>query len=168
MLDVIRKNLRAEIQENAFPSHLTPAAVLLPLLYKDDVLHILLTKRTKTVKAHKGQVSFPGGVRDLDDESMLATALREAHEEIGLHPKDVEVLGALEPIETVTSGFIVYTFVGRIPYPYPFVPQVYQVLNGFEGSICVVNVDVAQFGRDPVYEHRRDASYLQVSYERIV
>ncbi len=120
MLERIRKNLAAEPEQTSVSANLTPAAVLLPLLHKDDELHILFTKRTQTVQAHKGQVSFPGGVRDPDDESLLETALREAQEEIGLRPKDVEILGALDPIPTVTTGFLVYTFVGQIPFPYPF------------------------------------------------
>jgi len=120
MLEIIRKNLAAEPEPPSVHANLTPAAVLLPLLRRDGELHILLTKRTQTVKAHKGQVSFPGGVHDSDDESLLATALRESQEEIGLRPDDVEILGALDPITTVTTAFLVYTFVGLIPFPYPF------------------------------------------------
>ncbi|UCG11177.1 MAG: CoA pyrophosphatase [Deltaproteobacteria bacterium] len=123
MLETIRKNLAGEPREDAVPSGLTPAAVLLPLLFKEETLHILFTKRTQMVKAHKGQVSFPGGVRDPGDESLLVTALREAEEEIGLNSEDAEILGALDPISTVTTGFLVYTFVGLIPYPYSFRPN---------------------------------------------
>ena len=120
MLERIRKNLAAKPKQTSVSGNLTPAAVLLPLLLKDDELQVLFTKRTQTVKAHKGQVSFPGGVRDPDDNSLLNTALREVQEEIGLRPEDVEILGALDPITTVTTGFLVYTFVGLIPFPYPF------------------------------------------------
>jgi 8-oxo-dGTP pyrophosphatase MutT (NUDIX family) len=120
MLDAIRKNLRKAPRDRSVAPQLTLAAVLMPLLHKDDELHVLLTKRTQTVKVHKGQISFPGGVRDPGDESLLATALREAKEEIGLGPDDVELLGSLEPVNTAVSGFLVHTFVGHIPYPYPF------------------------------------------------
>jgi 8-oxo-dGTP pyrophosphatase MutT (NUDIX family) len=123
MLETIRKNLAAGPQVAQISEDTTPAAVLLPLLYKEDELHILFTKRTQTVKVHKGQVSFPGGVHDVGDESLLATALREAHEEIGLRPEDVEILGSLEPITTVTTGFLIHAFVGFISYPYPFNPN---------------------------------------------
>ena len=123
MLKTIRKNLAAEPANSSVPDDLTPAAVLMPLLIKDDELHILFTKRTQTVKAHKGQISFPGGVCDPEDESLLYTALREAREEIGMKSEDVEILGALDPITTVTTGFLIHTFVGFIPYPYPFQPS---------------------------------------------
>ncbi|MGD8775663.1 MAG: CoA pyrophosphatase, partial [Syntrophobacterales bacterium] len=83
MLERIRQNLDVQTQEPSVQANLTHAAVLLPLLLKDDTLHILFTKRTQTVKVHKGQVSFPGGVRDPNDHSLMTTALREAQEEIG-------------------------------------------------------------------------------------
>ncbi len=120
MLDTIRKNLAGEPPEHVVSGGLTPAAILFPLLYKNDELNVLLIKRTHMVRAHKGEVSFPGGVRDAADKSLLVTALREAEEEIGLQPNDVEFLGSLDPIATLSSGFLVYSFVGLIPYPYPF------------------------------------------------
>ncbi len=120
MLDTIRKNLAGESQDDIASGDLTPAAILFPLLYKDGKLSILFTKRTQMVRAHKGQVSFPGGVRDTEDKRLLDTALREAQEEIGLAPKDVDILGSLAPIATVSSGFLIYSFVGLVPYPYPF------------------------------------------------
>jgi 8-oxo-dGTP pyrophosphatase MutT (NUDIX family) len=120
LLATIRQNLAAEPRKHPVSDSLTPAAVLFPLLYKDDEPNILLTRRTQMVKAHKGQVSFPGGVRDVADKSLLVTALREAEEEIGLQPNDVEILGSLDPVTTASSGFLVHSFVGLIPYPYPF------------------------------------------------
>jgi 8-oxo-dGTP pyrophosphatase MutT (NUDIX family) len=100
----------------------TRAAVLLPLFVKDSSCHILFTKRSNTVRYHKGEISFPGGNYDATDEDLLATALREAHEEIGLRPQDVSFLGALDEMMTMTD-FIVSPFVGLIPYPYTFVPS---------------------------------------------
>jgi 8-oxo-dGTP pyrophosphatase MutT (NUDIX family) len=94
----------------------TPSAVLLPIYYKEGQCYILFTQRTNNVKEHKGQISFPGGARQ-DGESLLDTALREACEEIGLAPAEVEVLGELDDTATTTSNFVVTPFVGVIPWP---------------------------------------------------
>ena len=97
---------------------LSPAAVLLPLYKKQGEYHILLTRRTQKVEHHKGQISFPGGARQEDDEGLMDTALRETFEEIGVCPEDVEVLGELDNMGTLTSNYLVTPFVGIIPYPY--------------------------------------------------
>lgn len=99
---------------------LVPAAVLLPLFDKDDEPHLLFTKRTQTVATHKGQISFPGGARDLEDASLEFTALRETFEEVGVRSQDIEVLGRLDDILTHSSNFVVSPFVAAIPYPYEF------------------------------------------------
>jgi 8-oxo-dGTP pyrophosphatase MutT (NUDIX family) len=101
---------------------LVKAGVLLPLFCKDGSYHILFTRRTDKVKRHKGEISFPGGIYDSSDGDLEATALREAHEEIGVKPQDVELLGELDEVMTMTD-FIVSPFVGLIPFPYPFVPS---------------------------------------------
>lgn len=95
------------------------AAVLLPLLRLKNEWHLLYTRRTDHVETHKGQVSFPGGACDPGEEQPEQTALREAEEEIGLHPCDVRVLGRLSPLVTIT-GFRVRPVVGCIPWPYAF------------------------------------------------
>jgi len=99
---------------------LVQAAVLLPLFDKNREPHLLFTKRTLTVATHKGQISFPGGARDEEDQSLQFTALRETYEEVGVRSGDVEVLGRLDDITTYSSNFVVSPFVAAIPYPYQF------------------------------------------------
>lgn len=100
---------------------LAPAAVLLPLYEKGGEYYILFTKRTEKMQYHKGQISFPGGARHEEDQSLEDTALRETFEEIGVYPQDVEILGQLDSMATISSSFLIAPFVGLIPYPYKFV-----------------------------------------------
>ncbi|HRF48521.1 MAG TPA: CoA pyrophosphatase [Anaerolineales bacterium] len=103
-----------------------PAAVLIPLYEEHDEWHLLLTQRTDTVSTHKGQVAFPGGRADPEDADAVATALREAHEEIGLPPNRVEVLGRLDDLITVTR-YRVTPIVARIPWPVRLTPSPYEL-----------------------------------------
>jgi 8-oxo-dGTP pyrophosphatase MutT (NUDIX family) len=90
------------------------AAVLVPL-YEDGAgeLHAVFTRRRHDLRRHPGEISFPGGRRD-DGEALVDTALREAHEEIGLPPAAVRLLGALPPTATFVSNYAIYPFVGLI------------------------------------------------------
>jgi len=97
------------------------AAVLVPLYGEGQEAFVLFTKRTETVEHHKGQISFPGGAVDLRDADLLATALRETNEELGISPEQVRVLGALDDVQALVSGFVITPFVGVIPHPYPFI-----------------------------------------------
>jgi 8-oxo-dGTP pyrophosphatase MutT (NUDIX family) len=97
-----------------------PAAVLVPLYQAEGRWHVLFTQRTHLVETHKGQVSFPGGRVDPEDVDRVATALREAEEEIGLRREDVTVLGQLDELLTVTQ-YRVTPIVGAFPWPYQFV-----------------------------------------------
>ena len=96
------------------------AGVLVPIFRQGGDYMILFTKRTNNLEHHKGQISFPGGSVDEEDNSVRDTALREAREEIGLLKEDVEILGRIDDTMTVVSDFIVHPFVGLIPYPYDF------------------------------------------------
>lgn len=88
-----------------------PAAVMVPVLEGEEP-RLLFTRRTDRVRHHKGEISFPGGVRHADDPDLLGTALRETEEELGISPDRFQVLGALPPIDTVVSGYLIRPFVG--------------------------------------------------------
>ncbi len=92
----------------------TDAAVLVALYPGPSGLHAVLTERRDDLRRHAGEISFPGGRRDDTDADLQATALREAHEEIGLAPDAVEILGALQPTPTIATGYAIYPFVGVI------------------------------------------------------
>jgi 8-oxo-dGTP pyrophosphatase MutT (NUDIX family) len=89
------------------------AAVLIALIERADGWQIVLTRRTEALKHHAGQISFPGGRMEAEDADPVVTALREAHEEIGLRPEHVNVIGYLDSFLTVT-GFHVYPVVATI------------------------------------------------------
>jgi 8-oxo-dGTP pyrophosphatase MutT (NUDIX family) len=98
------------------------AAVLVPLHDKDGEPHVLLTRRQRHLRNHPGQIAFPGGKLDPDEEH-LAAALREAREEIGLSPADARVLGRLSEALVLTTPFRLTPWVASVPYPYPWAPQ---------------------------------------------
>lgn len=111
-----RKPNRVEVNTDDY----TQASVLLPLFIKDGRYWLLFMRRTDTVEHHKGEVSFPGGAVDEDDCSLEYTAKRETLEEIGIREEDIEILGQLDDMTTITSRFIVHPFVGVVPFPYAF------------------------------------------------
>jgi 8-oxo-dGTP pyrophosphatase MutT (NUDIX family) len=92
----------------------TDAAVLVALYVDGGRLHAVFTRRRDDLRRHPGEISFPGGRHDATDPDLLATALREAEEEIGLAPSAVRVLGALQPTPTIATGYAIYPFVGLI------------------------------------------------------
>jgi 8-oxo-dGTP pyrophosphatase MutT (NUDIX family) len=102
------------------PEGVRLAAVLAPLFVKDGEPHLLFIKRPEGNYSHAGQIAFPGGRRKDADKDALATAFREAEEEVGIRGADVDLLGRLDEYDTVVSGFRVSPFVGAIPFPYPF------------------------------------------------
>ena len=92
----------------------TEAAVLVPVFGWPEAPGLVFTERRQDLRRHAGEISFPGGRQDQPDESLLHTALREAEEEIGLTPDEVEVVGALPPIGTFVTNYKVHPFVGLI------------------------------------------------------
>jgi 8-oxo-dGTP pyrophosphatase MutT (NUDIX family) len=100
-----------------------PAAVLIPFLCSQNGWELLFIRRSLHPKdRHGGQVAFPGGRCDPEDPNAIKAALREAHEEVGLNPKDVRILGRLRDMLTITN-YRVTPIVGSIPWPYSLTPQ---------------------------------------------
>ena len=120
----LRTRLAASVHAPA-PARLqeeTEAAVLVPLYVRDGEVHAVFTKRREDLRRHPGEISFPGGRRDHPDEELSGTALREAEEEIGLAPADVELVGTLASVSTFVTGYLIYPHVGLIE-PIPWRPS---------------------------------------------
>jgi 8-oxo-dGTP pyrophosphatase MutT (NUDIX family) len=116
----------------------TDAAVLVPLYLDGDILHAVFTKRRDDLRRHAGEISFPGGRQDFPDEDLRTTALREAHEEIGLSPDEVELVGALPPTPTIVTNYRIHPFVGLIKPHHDWVPQPAEVDQVLELSLTDV------------------------------
>src|SRR5436190_3748712 len=111
------------------------AAVLVPVFEEDGVARLILTRRSTDLPSHQGQVAFPGG-KVHDGEAAEAGALREANEEVGIEPTDVEVVGPLEELSTVASQFVLAPFVGLLPGRPALVPNPAEVARIFDVSVA--------------------------------
>ncbi len=114
-----------------------PAAVLLVIrpLGPEQEPHLVFMRRSEQVHTHKGQISFPGGGFKPEDGLLETTALRETHEELGLHPDSLRVLGPLTPVDTIVSNFLIHPFVA-VPVdpsaPIEYVPDNFEVASILE------------------------------------
>ncbi|MDH5500819.1 MAG: CoA pyrophosphatase, partial [Gammaproteobacteria bacterium] len=102
-----------EVLRARYLRNLQPAGVLIPVVERRNGLGILLTQRSAALSQHAGQISFPGGRMEKGDADVLATALRETHEEIGIPPDLVDIAGYLDPSPTI-SGYAVTPVVGFV------------------------------------------------------
>jgi len=133
---------RAELAQALRPTLLDPeeaaaldvhgridAAVLVPLYWAPgaDGLGVVLTKRRDDLRRHAGEISFPGGRQDIDEDDLRETALREAREEIGLPSEAVDLIGALQPTPTIATNYSVYPFVGLIEPGHEWAPSAFEV-----------------------------------------
>ena len=137
---------RAELAQSLRPVLLDPeeaaaldvhgridAAVRVPLYWtptdSDGAggLGVVLTKRRDDLRRHAGEISFPGGRQDIDEDDLRETALREAREEIGLPSEAVDLIGALQPTPTIATNYSVYPFVGLIEPGHEWAPSAFEV-----------------------------------------
>jgi 8-oxo-dGTP pyrophosphatase MutT (NUDIX family) len=126
------------------------ASVLVPLVERDDGLHVLLTRRTDHLHDHAGQISFPGGRSDPGDVDVVDTALRETQEEVGLPRERVQVLGPLNTYSTVSS-YVVTPIVGLITPPFELALDAFEVAEAFEVPL--------QYLMTPAHHHRHAAEF---------
>ncbi len=121
----------AEPELNLSSRPTVPAAVLMPMVVRDDGLHLLLTMRTAHLNDHAGQIALPGGRVDPEDTDVIATALREAEEEIGLARDHIEVIGSLPDYQTGT-GFRVTPVAALVHPPFELTADPFEVAEIFE------------------------------------
>ncbi len=117
MKDLAQLLMAPEEAATAGGSGSTEAAVLLALYGWPEEPGLIFTERRADLRRHAGEISFPGGRRDVGDADLATTALREAHEEIGLDPAAVEISGALLPVSTFVTDYLVHPFVGLVASP---------------------------------------------------
>ena len=128
---------------------LKKAAVLVPLYRnRDQGLSTVFIQRTENLTHHRGQISFPGGAMQAEDQDLEATALRETDEEIGLHPRDVQLLGRLDDVQTGTSQFLITPIVGAVPQVYRFLRNPIEVSNIITVPLCDLNARQGDEGQE--------------------
>ncbi|MBJ6608952.1 MAG: CoA pyrophosphatase [Candidatus Thiothrix moscowensis] len=130
-------DISQRLQKVGLPTHdvalnaCREAGVLVPFVRIAETWHLLFIRRPASEHDyHSGQVAFAGGKRDPQDPDLTATALREAHEEVGIMPQDVQILGQLSPHHSV-SRFRIAPVVGIVPWPYSIIPNPLEVARAF-------------------------------------
>jgi 8-oxo-dGTP pyrophosphatase MutT (NUDIX family) len=131
------------------------SAVMLLLHDRDGLAHLILTKRSDSVGHHQGQVCLPGGRFEDDDETLLATALRETEEELGFSPRDIRVVGALDEVHTRQSGFAITPFVGLREFASEPIPNLAEVARVIEVPVADLLAADSMLPRHPTVETLR-------------
>jgi 8-oxo-dGTP pyrophosphatase MutT (NUDIX family) len=168
-LECLRASLLAEpatghfvLEDGVEDTPLTPAAVLFPIVLRDEGHTVLLTQRAAHLKDHPGQISFPGGRVEAEDLSPTHTALRETVEEIGLDPAQIEVVGFLPEYRTAT-GFRVTPVVGFVTPPFDLKPDPFEVAEVFEVPLAFL-LDPANHQRHSLHYRGALRQYYAMPY----
>lgn len=168
-LDNLRASLLAEpkvghfVQEDGVGDQpLTPAAVLFPIVLRDDGHTVLLTQRTAHLRDHAGQISFPGGRVEEDDRTPIDTALRETEEEIGLSRERIEIVGFLPEYRTGT-GFRVTPVVALVRPPFDLQPDPFEVAEIFEVPLAFL-IDPANHQQHSLHYRGALRNYFAMPY----
>ncbi len=149
---------------------LQEAAVLVPI-YRDAVgeLRMVIIRRTNW-GVHGGQLAFPGGKRVLADKSFMETALREANEEIGINPRNAEILDELPVVETVTTGYRIHPYLGRIVAPLKWRREEREVAEILEVNVADL-ADPSVHGEEtrwyPVWPRPRRIPFYRVGAHKL-
>jgi 8-oxo-dGTP pyrophosphatase MutT (NUDIX family) len=145
------------------PHGLTPAAVLVPIVVHPPGMTAVFTQRTEHLADHPGQISFPGGRVERDDADAVATALREAEEEIGLARRQVDIIGQLDAFDTST-GFTVTPVVGLVAPPLALTLDSFEVAEAFEVPLGFL-LDAANHRRERRMHEGRLREYVALDYD---
>ncbi|MFM9126574.1 MAG: NUDIX hydrolase [Solirubrobacterales bacterium] len=153
--------LLAPAEARQLPVHGSKEAAVLVAIYEQaGELGTVLTRRRSDLRRHAGEISFPGGRRDPGEPELAETALREAHEEIGLLPATVHVAGALPPTPTIATGYAIHPFVGAISTPQDWAPSEREVEEIIEVPLSVL---AGGYGRRRLI--RRGIPFVTDTYE---
>jgi 8-oxo-dGTP pyrophosphatase MutT (NUDIX family) len=155
-------NTRIVLEDGVGDEELMPAAVLFPIVRRDDGPTVLLTQRTAHLKDHPGQISFPGGRCESADASPVHTALREAAEEIGLAAAHVDIAGYL-PEYLTSTGFRVTPVVAMVTPPFELQVDAFEVAEVFEVPLSFL-LDPANHQRHSLHYRGRLRHYYAMPY----
>jgi 8-oxo-dGTP pyrophosphatase MutT (NUDIX family) len=151
------------------PADCREGGVLILLYPRAKRLHLVLTRRTETVRSHKGQISLPGGKREAG-ESLVQTALRETCEELGVPPEGIEVIGQLSALYTPPSNYCIYPFVAHRPYAPTFrldPVEVAEVLEVPLSTLLDPAIRNVELWSDPHFDSPRRVPFFNVNGQMV-